>query len=121
MQSVVCCVDHHHLTHHHRHHAGLVWQEASEEYKRGDTLLQLERKTEFIATLVDAALALGHDIKLAFDDHIRARLYTTDLDVIVEENPGLEARAEQVEQVSKTTLKVSVGSELGSRAPVGKH
>lgn len=33
-------------------------KEDSEDAKRGDTLLKMERKTEFIATLIDAAKVL---------------------------------------------------------------
>lgn len=70
---------------------------------------------------MDAAQSLGHSIKLDFSDVIHARLYTTELEVTVEEDASLGPRVENIEQASKTALKVTVGAELGSRAPVGKH
>eukprot|EP00591_Stephanopyxis_turris_P012665 CAMPEP_0195511310 /NCGR_PEP_ID=MMETSP0794_2-20130614/3674_1 /TAXON_ID=515487 /ORGANISM="Stephanopyxis turris, Strain CCMP 815" /LENGTH=212 /DNA_ID=CAMNT_0040638879 /DNA_START=15 /DNA_END=653 /DNA_ORIENTATION=- len=96
-------------------------KEGAEDFKRGDTLLSMTRKTEFVATLMDAAAALNHTIDLHFDDRIRARLYQNELEVQVVEDASLPPREEQLSLMSKVLLKVSVGAELGSRAPVGKQ
>jgi len=90
----------------------------SSEYKRGNFLYLMKRKTEFVAMISEQLSGVGKTLALAFEDVIKTTIHGTALQIRFEENIAVPAREEMYAHTSKTVLNVQCGPSLASKAPV---